>query len=285
MKQTLYMMLFLSVFSITVKGQLNYTQKDSLIFEKYIHQIQSENKVSDMPMNELIVKTAMFFADTPYIANTLDTANKEELTINLREFDCTTFIENCIGLSKTVKSKNPSFSKFCDELKSIRYRNGKIEDYSSRLHYMSDWTYENQKKGVLLDMSEKLGGILDNRPINYMSVHPSSYAQLKDNPTMLHKIKDVENKINKRGGHYVVLKQNIENLNDHIKTGDIIIFATSIDGLDYTHVGIAYNNKDTVTFIHASSKAKKVTTEKQTLAEYCKASNKCTGITVLSING
>lgn len=281
MKRTLYTLLLLLVCCTGANAQVNYTTQDSLIFEKYV---SSEKANSNLPINELIVKTALFFRNTPYASNTLEKNDKEQLSINLREFDCTTFVESCFALSLTLKSGKPTFPDFCKQLQKIRYRNGIIQDYSSRLHYMTDWVYENQKHGRVKDQSQSLGGILDDRKINYMSAHPGSYPILQKDKAMLQRIATNEQVMNKRGGHYVILKQNIGYLNNRIKNGDIIIFATSIDGLDYTHIGIAYHEGDKLTFVHASSKADKVWIDDNSLADYCHKQTKNTGITVLRLN-
>ncbi|SHG38683.1 N-acetylmuramoyl-L-alanine amidase-like domain-containing protein [Dysgonomonas macrotermitis] len=281
MKKAFYIIFLLCVSASYMNAQVSYTKQDSLIFEKYI---ATQRPNANLPINELVVKTALYFQDTPYVSHTLEKTEGEQLGINLREFDCTTFVESCIALSRTLKSGNLTFAAFCKQLQSIRYRNGVIQDYASRLHYMTDWTYENQKHGIFKNESQNLGGILDDRKINYMSAHINSYRILRTDKAMLQKITNMEQTMNKRGGHYVVLKQNINYLKDNIKDGDIIIFATSIEGLDYTHIGIAYHNNGQLTFIHASSKAAKVTVESNTLAAYCEKSTKGTGITVLRLN-
>lgn len=280
MKRTLYIILLLIVSCSTSFAQVSYTKQDSLIFEKYISTMRSQ---SHLPINDLIVKTALFFQNKPYVSHTLEKSDKEQLGINLSEFDCTTFVESCIALSRTIKSGTPTFYNFCKELQGLRYRNGVILDYSSRLHYMTDWVYQNQKAGLFKDESQALGGILDDRKINYMSTHPTSYTILKKDNDMLNKIVAAEQAINKRGGHYVVLKQNIGNLSDKIKDGDILIFATSIAGLDYTHIGIAYHQAGKLTFIHASSKAAKVWIDNNSLSAYCNKQTRGTGITVLRL--
>lgn len=281
MKRTLYIIFLLLTSYIVSYAQVSYTKQDSLIFEKYITTLRSQ---SNLPINELVVKTALFFQNTPYVSHTLEKSDQEQLGVNLREFDCTTFVESCVALSRTLKSGTPTFSNFCKQLQNIRYRNGIIQDYASRLHYMTDWVYENQKHGLFNDESKSLGGILDDRKINYMSSHPNSYTILKKDNEMLRKIVTTEQNINKRGGHYVVIKQNIGNLSDRIKDGDILIFATSIAGLDYTHIGFAYHTADKLTFIHASSKADKVWIDSNSLSEYCNKQTRGTGITVLRLN-
>ena len=284
----MYRVFVTSVFGIILSvawcsGQANYTQTDSLIFEQYCETFSSKK---NLPVSELMVESALFFCDSPYVGQTLDIpVKKETLIINLREFDCTTLVENCLALSLTLKSGDVSFKNFSEYLRKIRYRGGVIDGYTSRLHYSSDWMFEKEKDGFLNNISELTGGQKINKNISFMSTHSSLYPYLKNNPEEIKKIKNIEEKLNKRGGWYVINKRDILNTNEKIRNGDIILFSTTISGLDFSHMGIAYKKDGRVTFIHASSKAKKVTIEKHNLSQYCTNSTKCNGIVLLRING
>lgn len=276
MKKVFALFLLLAMV-LNTRAAVVYTEQDSLIYEKYISQLKAE---ATLPIGELIVKTALFFRDTPYVASTLDNNQEEQLVINLHQFDCTTFVENCIALSRTLKTGNYSFSNFCNQLKSIRYRDGEIEDYTSRLHYVTDWIYNNSKRGILEDKTFSLGGIKDTKTIHFMSTHTDAYKPLRNNLKLQQKIGGIEQQINNRAEYYVLKKKDINIVSSKINNGDIIGFATSIEGLDYTHIAIAYHDQGTLTFIHASSKAVKVIIEPQSLYDYCLKSTKCTGVSI-----
>lgn len=276
MKKVFALFLLLAMV-LNTRAAVVYTEQDSLIYEKYISQLKAE---ATLPIGELIVKTALFFRDTPYVASTLDNNQEEQLVVNLHQFDCTTFVENCIALSRTLKTGNYSFSNFCNQLKSIRYRDGEIEDYTSRLHYVTDWIYNNSKRGILEDKTFSLGGIKDTKTIHFMSTHTDAYKPLRNNLKLQQKIGGIEQQINNRAEYYVLKKKDINIVSSKINNGDIIAFATSIEGLDYTHIAIAYHDQGTLTFIHASSKAMKVIIEPQSLYDYCLKSIKCTGVSI-----
>ena len=254
-----------------------YTKTDSLIYESCIKSLQQYKRPT-------LINIAKQFLGKPYIASTLETREKENLIINLRELDCTTLAETCIAIHLTINTGNSSFSDYCKKLSEIRYRNGEINGYSSRLHYMTDWTYENHKNGVLEDISMQLGGEIIDKQINYMTTHIHSYKYLKDNKQNVDKMKIIEEEINGRHNYQVIPINKIANTEKKIKDGDIILFATTIKGLDYSHVGIAYHKKDgQLSFIHASSKEKMVVVENKSLLEYCRSSKTCSGITVLRL--
>lgn len=277
MKKVFILFLLLTMVLITNAG-VAYTKQDSIIYERYISQFRSEAKLS---IGELILKTALYFRETPYAASTLDNNKSEQLVVNLHEFDCTTFVENCIALSRTVKTGDYSFSNFCRQLKSIRYRDGKIDNYTSRLHYVTDWVYDNTRKGILADETLTLGGISENKTINFMSTHTDAYKLLRKDVKLQQDIILIEEQINNRGRYNVLRKRDIGNTVNQINDGDIVAFATSVGGLDYTHIAIAYHHSGKLTFVHASSKAMKVIVEPQPLSDYCLKSTKCTGISIL----
>jgi len=275
--------ILLSIFVLasgTMQGQVLYERQDSLIFEKYAAHVKP---YQNEPVSTLMVETAKFFIGTPYVAHTLEKNEEEALVINLREFDCTTFVESCISLAITMKSGNPSFLNFANTLQQLRYRKGYIDGYTSRLHYMSDWVYENERAGIFEDISPSAGGTNMRKEINFMSTHADAYPHLKNNQENIHKIKNIEASITKRSDYVTVPSQIIPSITDKIDSGDIILFATDINGLDYSHVGIAFWENGSLSFIHASSSKKRVIFESQTLHNYCKKARKCTGITQLRL--
>ncbi len=259
---------------------VDYETQDKVVFEKYatfIQPFQSKSK-------ELILqKTAEFFLEKPYVAGTLDKNDTEKLVINLREFDCVTFVETVIALANTTASGNLSFDNFASQLQQIRYRNGVIDGYDSRLHYTSDWAYNNVEKNILSAMSQQLGGVLQTKTIDFMTSHPSAYNALKTDDSMLKKIKNTENEINKRKGFYYLPKDKITAKATEIPHMAMIAFTTSIKGLDTTHTGFAFKKNGKLTFIHASSAKNKVVIDEKTLNDYCQAQKSCTGIMVMPV--
>lgn len=278
-KPYIFILVFVS-FSFVAKGNVIYTEQDSLIYESYIQHFADQQ---GKPVNEIIVNTAKYFLGKPYVASTLELDGEEQLIVNLREFDCTTFVENCIVLSRVIKSTDHSFSNYLRLLTEMRYREGHVDGYTSRLHYTSDWIYENQKSGILKDISCDLGGIKENKVIDFMSKNPQLYEHLKNNDVNIKKLEKIEELINKRDTYCVISVDKVSTIENNIKNGDIIVFATSIKGLDYSHIGIAYFMENGLHFIHASSQAKKIITEKKLLIDYCRDSKSCTGIAVLRI--
>lgn len=253
---------------------------DSLFFLNHAEDFEAYR---GLPMGELVVRCASFFLAKPYVASTLEKGDEEELVVNLNEFDCTTLVETAVALAGTIKSGECSLPLFRYILQFIRYRDGAIDGYSSRLHYVTDWIDNNVKAEVITNMTDSLGGIKIAKSIDFMTTHTDSYKQLMNREEMVDKMREIESEINERGTYSYIPKKDISRIAGKIKDGDIIAFATSIDGLDYSHMGIAFHDGGRLTFIHASTRTKTVTVEKQTLIDYCMKSTRCTGISVLRV--
>ena len=266
-------LLFLLVF--TFGYACAQTDADRAIAETFLRSAKSNTIDSE------IVRAARYFLETPYVGGTLERSEEEELIINLQEVDCMTLVEYCLALSRTTQLPSPSWESFQRELRQIRYRNGVINGYVSRLHYSTDWIYNNTGKGVIEDVTHALGGHKFMVDVHYMSKNHEKYPHLADNPEAVQQITQTERAINARNIYHFIPKKEMAGHQSLIKSGDIIGFTTAISGLDISHLGIAYWNDKQLTFIHASSTAKKVIINPESLIDYCNSISTCTGIVVL----
>ena len=272
---------FLITSVVYAQPNVIYTDEDLQIFNRYISYISSSTQLQEL--DELLEKTAFFFLDKPYTPHTLEIENEESVVVNLREFDCTTYIETVVALTQTVRSQDHSFDNFIKNLKTLRYREGVLNGYSSRLHYFTDWLYDNEKSGVLENLTTLLGGIREDKQLNFMSTHREAYSQLKLNDSNLSEIIDIEKEINDRGCISYIPKSKIADIDSRIPHMSIIAFTTSINGLDVTHTGFAYQKDGGLIFIHASSAKNKVIIDSLSLSEYCNLQKSCTGIIVAKL--
>ena len=267
MKRTIIILsaLFGLVFSAAAyeKGDARFTQKDVENFQEVMDLLAPDR---ELPMSELVIKVAKHFLGTPYVAGTLE-IEPERLTINTRETDCILFVEMCLAMSLTAKDAVPTFEKYVDNLRRLRYRNGKVDGYASRLHYTSEWIIQGETRGIFHEVSRQCGGSVLDQKFNFMSNHPGSYKQLKDNPKAVAKIRIAEQNL-ETWDYWYIPKADLPKCIKNIKTGDIIGFNSSTPGLDIAHVAYAYWEGDTLTFIHASMSDKKVVINKTPLVEY-----------------
>ncbi len=232
----------------------------------------------DLPISELITEIGMSFLGTPYIAATLENGLEEKMVINLRELDCTTFVENCLALARTVKLGKSDFESFVTELERIRYRDGIRNHYPSRLHYFSEWIHNNHKMG-LIDETPNAKGEKSDKTINYMSTHPSDYPVLKEHPELIPAIAVQEKELTKIGFMYFP-KSNLPHLYKHLHHGDIIALTSSIEGVDINHVGIIIKKGDEFYLLHAPLSGKKVLVSDGPITDFLKPSSKNNGIMI-----
>ena len=101
----------------------------------------------------------------------------------------------------------------------------RLMNYTSRLHYFSDWIFNNQQKGIIKDMSKEIGGKKIKFNVDFMSKNPKYYKQLKNNPEFIPVIEEQEKEINSRD-YYYIPENDIEKVEDKIQTGDLIALTT-----------------------------------------------------------
>ncbi len=242
-----------------------------------------DKSLSEKPINEVIIEIGKSFLKTEYVAHTLEKDGDEQLVINLTGLDCTTFLETSLTFARCIKKGKTSFEDYQNELTFIRYRDGKLNKYPSRLHYFSDWIYNNQQKGIVKDITEEIGGKEIKFNVDFMSENPKYYTQLKDNPEFIPVISKQEDEINSRQ-YYYIPENDIEKIESKIQSGDLIALTTSDKGLDIGHVGLAIKMENgRIHFLHAPLAGSKVQITETPLSDYAKKIKKHTGIIVLRV--
>ena len=176
--KNIFLFSFLFLFTIECWSQTIYTQKDVDVCNSKFN-LAVEQKLSSLPINQVIIEIGKSFLGTDYVANTLEVGQEEKLVINLTGLDCYIFLETSLVFSRCIKKGKSTFEDYQKELTNIRYRNGKLNQYPSRLHYFSDWIYDMNKRGIGKDITKELGGKRFVKKINFMSTHVDSYRQLK----------------------------------------------------------------------------------------------------------
>lgn len=273
--------LFVVSFSISVFAQI-YTEKDVEICSSKFDLAVNKN-LSEKPINEIISEIGKSFLEVPYEAFSLEREGEEQLVIHLTGLDCTTFLENTLTLSRCVKSQQTSFEDYQTELTKIRYRDGKLDGYPSRLHYFSDWIFNNTQKGIVKDVTKEIGGEPIKFNVFFMSKNPDKYKHLNETPSFIPIIARQEKDINSREYFYIP-KAKVEQVEKQIQNGDLIAITTNIKGLDIGHVGIAVKESDgRIHFLHAPLAGSKVQISEKPLPEYLAAIKKHTGIIVLRV--
>ena len=259
-----------------LQGQtIDYVPEDSLTIVRLLSPIPPFDPKSPM------IQFGEKFYGTPYLASTLEKNGDEHLIINLQEMDCTTFVETVLAFARTYSEKKTGFSDFTRNLQLIRYQNGHIEGYPSRLHYFSDWIIDNSRKGIVREITPTLQAVRINKKYDYMSRNSIKYPALYQNPIAIKKIEEKENLLSQQPFYYVPKDSLTPNRLQKINDGDIIAITTDIKGLDIVHVGIAYKKEGIVYLLHASQNKGKVILDPTPLTEYLRPHPHQTGIRVI----
>ena len=199
-----------------------------------------------LSMGESMARIGATFVGTRYVPHTLELTGEEAVVVNLQELDCVTFVENVLALARFIRVAEPAIldsqlqtrELYKDLLREIRYRRGRVDGYASRLHYFSDWILDNQRKGLVQEVTQELGGIEDLRAIDFMTTHPESYRQLAD-PVSFAAIYERELELS-RMTRYRIPEDEIPAWTSWIQNGDIIAATSTVEGLDVAHTGLAY---------------------------------------------
>jgi hypothetical protein len=281
---------------VTNADNVTYTDADSI---KVVSLLTEGNKAyAKNPQLNLMLYYGKQLQGVPYVAHTLEVNKTEQLVVNLRQLDCTTFVETVFALSLTTKSGSVKWTDYCRNLQTIRYAGGKPEGYTSRNHYFLWWVEKNKEKGLVStpmhDAMVKIASSGKQLPsyirkqtidIDYMSTHSSAYSMLDGNKQDIAIIKDKEKKSKGEIVYYIPptkIGLSKKQLGGYVNDGDILAIATKKKGLDTTHIGIASWGKDgKLHLLNASQVRKKVVLETMTLQQYMKKHPTQLGIWVI----
>jgi hypothetical protein len=267
------------------ESAVKLTQDEVIFKEKMAMALRGD--YDKAAIGDRVAAMGVLLLGIPYVGGTLEVDSlNESLVTNLRGLDCVTFYENSLAMARTIKLSNPpGFQAYRSQLALLRYRGGDLDGFASRLHYTSDYFFDSEKKGLMRNMTREIAGsvaVHDTRTINFMSTHRSAYKQLKASDEQFAQIKSWEDTINARGGYYYIPKGSVAQVEKGIQQGDILGIVTSINGLDFSHTGIAVKGDDgRIHFMHASSALGKVVISDVPLSDYLASNAKQTGIVIM----
>lgn len=259
-------------------GVVSHAARDAEIcMSKF--KIALDRNLKSRPIGDLVVEMGKTFLGTPYLANALEVPGDERLVVNMRGLDCVSFYENALVLARCIKLGTTRFEDYQAQLQFMRYRDGKIDGYPSRLHYTSDYIDDNARRGTWQDVTRSLGGVVFENRVGFMSAHPDAYRQLKDNDAFRQRIAAQEAAINART-RYFVPKDKVEGILDQLQNGDILGTTTNAAGLDTSHTGIVIKERGVTRLMHAPLAGKQVLISDHALHAYLAANQGQTGIMV-----
>ena len=287
------------VFCVQAQSVVSYGKEDSLRVvellelgsKELVNGKLSNGKLSNGKLSNGKCLT-LFYANQlmnlPYVGQTLEINGKEEhLAVNLHSLDCTTLVENVCALALTTQHGSKSWKDYLSWLQKLRYDNGKINGYSSRNHYFSQWIQSGTEQGLVKEVVPPNNiSVPMKLSLTYMSEHPASYPLLKVDMEERKLIAEMEKRASGATIRYIPKERvgDSKKVLSCIHDGDILAITTNKKGLDISHVGLAVWGKDgKLHLLNASSIHKKVVLEPMTLYEYMQKHPSQTGIRIIRL--
>lgn len=280
-----YMLLagMLAATCVAYGQKVHYTLADSMFISRLLTEARCQPSTSSIPLF-----FAGRFLGKPYVAYTLEVFDDERLVVNTSELDCTTLVENVAALTLCIYHRRYTFADYLDALRHLRYRDGLLDEYPSRLHYFSDWIENKQKMGFVVEIQGPVPPFLSVQrlQIDYMSTHASSYKALQSHPEYISQIRQQEKKLTGKTYRYIPKKQvaNASLLKKTVQNGDIIAITCNKPGLDIAHLGFAVWRKGKLHLLNASMIHHRVVVEPMTLYQYLRKHPSHTGIRIVRIS-
>lgn len=255
----LFIFVFLTVLSVRAENTLPFGTvfKGGDRFESLKKRAVAENWAA-YPIGQRVAIAGRALLSTPYKGYTLEIDNHIEApSVNFNGLDCWTFFETSLAFARMTAEPQENWTPqtFLKYIEMDRYRDGHCDGtYLSRLHYLEDWYSDNNRRGLVQDLTRDLGGVRVEHAADEMTIHWRSYRYMAANPSLRTGIHAMEERVSQMP-MYQIPKSRVAAIESKIRTGDIIGITTrDRDGIGTSHVGIAYRTPDGVLhFMHASS--------------------------------
>ena len=275
--------LFAILGSVQGEGRVSYLQNDSLTICRLLDEVHTLPRTTNYPLF-----FARKFLNIPYVAHTLEINDDERLVVNTRQLDCTTLVETVTALTLCAYRHLFTWRDYLNALTAMRYRHAQIDDYTSRIHYFTEWITLNTEAGIVTEIQTPNPpfSAVQHVKVNYMSTHPKSYKALREHPEFVDAIREMEQRVTGDTFRYIP-KQAVKNhalLRRVINDGDIIAITCKKAGLDIAHLGFAVWKDGRLHLLNASMLHKKVVEEPMTLFQYLQQHSTHTGIRIIRIN-
>ncbi|MBX3102062.1 MAG: DUF1460 domain-containing protein [Bacteroidetes bacterium] len=210
------------------------------------------------------------FAGTPYGSGGKG-SQKGQTLVNLEQMDCLTYVENLLALYITRRmlayphaavTARDTLNLFARNLNYIRYDRGINCEWEDRLFYFTGAMAQLAGFGILDDVSAIAGEPYTKR-IHYVSSHRSSYPGIRNWAQVLRLEQELSSL---RRSWYPTAQLGRYQL--IARDGDIIAFASTLEGLDISHVGFVLRDTDGSLWLNHSSSVSKRIECQQDLCEY-----------------
>lgn len=211
-----------------------------------------------LPIGERVAAVGRELRGTSYKGFTLEIDDRVEApSVNFYGLDCWTFFETSLAYARMLGEPRERWTPqtLLKYIELDRYRGGQCTgSYLSRLHYLEDWLQDNERRGMVKDLTRDLGGVQGAHAAQEMQKAWKSYRYMRNNPDLRSGITDMESRI-ARTPLYYIPKRSVPAVEARLQSGDIICIC-SHDGrrIGTSHVGLANRTSDGMLhFMHASA--------------------------------
>jgi N-acetylmuramoyl-L-alanine amidase-like protein len=216
-----------------------------------------------LPLGDRTIAVGLALVGTPYINYTLEIDDHTESpSVNLNGVDCWTFFEIALGFARMLEVKTDHYTPqdLLAQIELDRYRGGRCDGrYTSRLHFLEDWIYDNERRGLVKNLTPSLGGVpMRGRYLDEMTRFWRSSRYLRNNPYLVPEMRQIENRISSRAVYHIP-KGAVPDVESKIQNGDVICISGKGPEGFTEHVGLAYRDRQGVLhFMHASKDERRV---------------------------
>ena len=211
-----------------------------------------------LPIGERVAAVGRAMTGTPYKSFTLEIDDHIEApSVNLTGLDCWTFFESSLAFARMLDEPRENWTPqtMLKYIELDRYRGGTCTgSYLSRLHYLEDWLRDNNRRGLVRDLTRDLGGVPADHDAVEMTRGWKGYRYMRNNADLRAGIAQMEARVASEPFYYIP-KSQVAGIESRLQSGDIIAVCAH-DGryIGTAHVGLAYRTPDGVLhFMHASA--------------------------------
>src|ERR1700719_240759 len=219
-------------------------------FNRLVAKAKAENWKA-LPIGERTAAVGQALVGTRYKHFTLEIDNRvESPSVNFNGMDCWTFFEIALGFARMLDEPEGNWTpeQLLHYVEIDRYRDGECTgEYLSRLHYLEDWLADNNRRGLVEDLTSQLGGVSVPHSAREMTQGWRHYRYLAKNRSLLGPLARMEARVCARP-LYQISKGRVASIESRLKSGDVIgIISHDRGGLYSTsHVGLALRTSDGV---------------------------------------
>src|SRR5437667_6738634 len=227
-------------------------------FNRLVSRASSGNWKS-LPIGERTATVGQALVGTRYKHFTLEIDNRiESPSVNFQRMDCWTFFEISLAFARMLDEPEENWTpdRLLHYIEVDRYRGGECTgEYLSRLHYLEDWLADNDRRGLVEDLTRNLGGVSVPHSAREMTVGWRHYRYLAANRSLLGPLRQMEARVSSRP-LYQIPKRRVASIEGKLHSGDIIGIVSRDSRRLYSTspVGLALRAADgSLQFMHAAT--------------------------------